>query len=258
MVLVRAPDIRGTLEDVWEVPYEVSRVISEVTLEISVPTRRSRRRVVYINMVKEWQQAEATLLRVAVAQEEEEQEITQTKTTGSLPDLQHQQLDQVLLSHQDVVTKWLGKTATVTLKIDTGEAPPTRAYQYQVPPAWLDKLREEVHSLAATGILRPSFSPWSSTMVPVRKPYGSVRLCTNYKKINNVTTPDPYIIPRVDDLLTLIGGAKHLKLDLNEGFHQVPVQVEDRETTAFCTPWYKWEYNIMPFGLRNAPAIFQR
>ena len=55
MVLVRAPDIRGTLEDVWEGPYEVSRVISEVTLEIAVPTRRSRRRVVHINMVKEWQ-----------------------------------------------------------------------------------------------------------------------------------------------------------------------------------------------------------
>ena len=71
MVLVRAPDTRGTLEDVWERPYEVSRVISEVTLEIAVPTRRSRRRVVHINMVKEWQQAEVTVLRVAVAQEEE-------------------------------------------------------------------------------------------------------------------------------------------------------------------------------------------
>ena len=109
MVLVRAPDIRGTLEDVWEGPYEVSRVISEVTLEIAVPTRRSRRCVVPINMVKEWQQAEATVLRGAVAQEEEEQEITQTKTTGSLTELQQQQLDQVLLSHQDVVTTRLAR-----------------------------------------------------------------------------------------------------------------------------------------------------
>ena len=66
-------------------------------------------------------------------------------------------------------------------------------------------------------------------------------------------------MPRVDDLLTLIGGAKHLnKLDLNKGFHQVPVQEQGREKTAFCTPWGRWEYNMMPFGLRNAPAIFQR
>ena len=211
MVLVRAPDIRGTLEDIWEGAYEVSRVISEVTLEIAVPTRRSRRRVVHINMVKEWQQAEATVLRVAVVQEEEEQEITQTKTTGSLTELQQQQLDQVLLSHQDVVTTRLGETARVTLKINTGEAPPTRVYPYQVPPAWQDQLREEVHSLAATGVLRPSFSPWLSPMVPVRKPDGSVRLCINYKTINNITTPDPYIMPRVDDLLYINWRSKALK-----------------------------------------------
>ena len=218
----------------------MSRVISEFALKISVPTRRSRRRVVYINMMKEWQQTEATVLWVAVAQEEEEQEITQTKTTGSLTELQQQQLDQVLLSHQDVVNTRLGKRALVTLKINTGEASPTMAYPYRVPPAWQDKLREEVHSLVATGILRPSFSPWSSPMVPVRKTDGSVRLCINYKKINNITTPDPYIMPRVNDLLTLIGGGKHLsKLDLNKGFHQVPVQEQDREKTAFCTPWCK-------------------
>ena len=66
-------------------------------------------------------------------------------------------------------------------------------------------------------------------------------------------------MPRVDDLLILIGGAKHLgKLDLNKGFHQFPVQEQDREKTAFCTPWGKWEYKMMTFGLRNAPAIFQR
>ena len=135
-----------------------------------------------------------------------------------------------------MVTIRLGKTTTVTLKSNTGEAPSTRAYPYRGPPAWQDQLRKEVHSLAATGVLRPSFSPWSSPMVPVHKPDGSVRLCINYKKINNVTTPDPYIMPRVDDLLTLISGAKHLsKLNLNKGFHQVPVQEQDREKIAFCT-----------------------
>lgn len=60
MVLVITPDIRGTLEDVWEGPYEVTRVIIEVTLEVAVPTRRSKRRVVHINMVKARQQVEAT------------------------------------------------------------------------------------------------------------------------------------------------------------------------------------------------------
>ena len=73
-----------------------------------------------------------------------------------------------------------------------------------------------------------------------------------------MTTPDPYLMPRVDDMLTKIGNAKFLtKMDLNKGFHQIPLREEDQCKTAFCTPWGKWQYTVMAFGLCNAPAIFQ-
>ena len=74
-----------------------------------------------------------------------------------------------------------------------------------------------------------------------------------------MTTPDPYLMPRVNDMLIEIGNAKFLtKMDLNKGFHQIPLQEEDQCKTAFCTLWGKWQYTVMPFGLCNVSANFQQ
>ena len=116
----------------------------------------------------------------------------------------------------------------------------------------------EVLSLLEQGIVRPSLSPWSSPMVPVRKPDGSVRLCIDFSKVNSITTPDPYAMLLIDDLIDQLGEAKILsKMDLNKGFYQIPLKEADMPKTAFCTPWGKFQFTRMPFGLRKAPAAFQ-
>ncbi len=95
--------------------------------------------------------------------------------------------------------------------------------------------------------------------MPIVKPDQSIRLCVDYRKLNTVTTHDPYYIPTVDELISKVGEAAFLtKLDLAKGFYQVSVQESDKEKTAFITPWGKFQFTKMPFGLRNAPSTFQR
>ena len=108
-------------------------------------------------------------------------------------------------------------------------------------------------------IIKPSCSPWASPVVLVKKKDGTSRFCIDYRKVNTVTRKDAYPLPRVDDLLdTLAGSRLFSTLDLISGYWQVEIHPGDREKTAFCTSEGLYEFNVMPFGLCNGPATFQR
>ncbi|KAI2646195.1 Transposon Ty3-I Gag-Pol polyprotein [Labeo rohita] len=120
-------------------------------------------------------------------------------------------------------------------------------------------MKHEVTYLLENGFAVPSSSPWSSPCVLVPKADGSFRFCTDFRKVNSVTVPDAFPLPRIDDCIDSLGTAKYItKLDLLKGYWQVPLTERASEISAFVTPDSFLQYTRMAFGLRNAPATFQR
>ncbi|UYV66425.1 K02A2.6-like, partial [Cordylochernes scorpioides] len=109
------------------------------------------------------------------------------------------------------------------------------------------------------GIIRPSNSPWASPLHLVSKKDESLRPCGDYRRLNAVTLPDRYPIPRLDDFHHILKGTRvYSKRDLCKAFYQIPIAEEDKPKTAIITPFGLFEFNVMSFGLRNATATFQR
>lgn len=143
--------------------------------------------------------------------------------------------------------------------IDVGEAQPIRQRFYRVPQDKRRSLQTEVQYLIDNKLAQPSGSSWSSPCLLVKKPDGTFRFCTDYRKVNAITKPDSFPLPRIEDCVDMVGSAKFFtKLDLLKGYWQVPLSERAREISAFITPDGLYTYNVMSFGLRNAPATFQR
>ena len=152
-----------------------------------------------------------------------------------------------------------GETDIITMSIDTGDSPAVRQHPRHLPFVLRGEVAKQLRDMQQNGVIQPSSSPWSSPVVMVRKKDGSHRFCVDYRQLNAVTKTDAFPLPRIDDLLDQLGGAKHFStLDLASGFWQILMEPESREKTAFTTPHGLYEFLVMPFGLTNAPAVFQR
>ncbi len=93
----------------------------------------------------------------------------------------------------------------------------------------------------------------------MRKSDGGIRLCVDYRRLNNITVKEPYCIPSFEEMLEKVGRGKVLsKVDLAKGFHQVLVSEKDRDKTSFVCPFGNYHFRRMLFGLTNAPSVFQR
>jgi len=152
----------------------------------------------------------------------------------------------------------LGRTDVLNHRIETSGSP-IRQPVRRVPLPQRDEIKRLLTEMQEKNIIAPSKSPWASPIVLVPKKDGSLRFCVDYRKVNEITHKDAYPIPRIDDTLdTLAGSMCFSTLDLKSGYWQVGVDPEHREKTAFCTHEGLFQFNVMPFGLCNAPATFQR
>ena len=136
---------------------------------------------------------------------------------------------------------------------------PVNCLPVRLDPIKMQLVRQEINLLIDQKILSPSSSPYASRIVVVPKPNGRVRVCGDYRALNAITQPDRYPMRHIHDFSQYLNGCKIFStIDLLSAFHQIPVAENDRHKTAIITPLGLFQYNRLPFGLRNAPSTFQR
>jgi hypothetical protein len=124
-------------------------------------------------------------------------------------------------------------------------------------PQELIELKKQLDDMLRKGLIRPSASPWGSPVIFVDKWDGTIRLCVDYRKLNDVTIKNKYPLPKIEDLFDQMNGARVFsKIDLRTGYHQLKVRESDIPKTAFTTRYGLYKYTVMSFGLTNAPAYF--
>ena len=182
---------------------------------------------------------------------------------GDLP-LEMRRKLRALLYRYEHIFDWnndtIGHTDLIKHKIIIDkDAMPISHRPYRISPIEAEYLKKELDKYCKLGIITPSNSPWAAPIILVKKKNGEYRMVVDYRKLNAITKKDAYPLPRIDDLLDALGKAKVFSaLDMRAGFHQVPLDETSKELTAFTTKYGTYHYNMLPMGLVNSPATFQR
>ena len=190
------------------------------------------------------------------------QEKRQASVAVTAPDPDtHQAVQKLLTEFDDVFAELqlahFRENTPECIPLKPGSQAPNRA-PFRLSMAERAEVEKQVKSLLEKGFVVPSTSPYGAPVLFVPKPDGSFRMCIDYRALNKLTRRNTYPIPRIDDLLDNLSGATCFSsLDLASGYHQIVLQPSDCEKTAFNTHIGKYEFRVLPFGLTNAPAVFQ-
>jgi ribonuclease HI len=127
-------------------------------------------------------------------------------------------------------------------------------------PVHAEAVQKEVEKLLQAGAIREiQYPTWLSNTVVVKKKNGKWRVCVDFTNLNQACPKDPFPLPKIDQLVDATAGHDRMSfLDAFQGYHQIALSAEDREKTAFITPLGIYCYKVMPFGLKNAGATYQR
>ena len=152
-----------------------------------------------------------------------------------------------------------GRSKTVLHEIEINDARPVRCGPRRLAPAGLRREQDCVREMLSRGQIEPSDSPWASPVVLVTKKDGLTRFCVDYRRLNSLTVKDAYPLPRIDDSLRLLGNQQWFStMDLASGYWQVAMSPDAQKKAAFVTNEGLFQFRVMPFGLCNAPATFER
>ncbi|UYV78709.1 K02A2.6-like [Cordylochernes scorpioides] len=181
------------------------------------------------------------------------------------PDLSSEERNQVLMllyEYKEMFAApddYKGRTHLVRHKIKTNSDIPIRKNPYRVSLREREIINNQIDKMLKKGIISHSSSPWASPVILVKKKDGTFRFCVDYRNLNSITVKDQYPLPRIDDCFDSLHGSRYFtSLDLCSGYWQVEVEEQDRVKTAFVTPDGLYHFNVLPFGLCNGPATFER
>ena len=275
-VLVLANRAGKPLAMKYEGPWDVIQVLPNDNYEIKVFGKRNETIKCHINRLKAYvEKAETREVFVGFNDVVEEDfckdvgvdcklsnsVILENIEEWKLKHLDENQKKEVLkiLHHNTVL---FGNVPNVTNKMEhhviLNDSKPIRQAPYRMNPEKKEYLKQEISYMLENNIIRESKSPWASPTILVAKPKG-YRVCIDYRKVNAVTIPDSYPLPRIEDIIDKVGHATFITtLDLMKGYYGIALAEEAKEISAFVTPFGLYEFNVLAFGFRNAPATFQR
>ena len=261
LVLYRVPGLDTKLTDSWSGPFEVVQVLSPLRYRIELDNGKARE--VSIRFLKEYLERPVKRATTVLLEDREGDSVLDCNREivldSSVLDKDKQtDIDRWKNEFKDILTEEPGLTGWVSFAIDTRGHEPVAQRAYSTPVALQEGVGKEIGWLLQKGYIRESTSEWSSPIVAVPKLNGSVRVCVDFKKVNELTQSIPFYMPRIKEVLEAVGQAPVIsKMDLAKGYNQVPMLEEDIGKTAFVCFKGKYEFLRMPFGVKNAPAVFQ-
>ncbi len=202
LVLYRVPGMTCKLSDSWQGPYKVVKRVGHVNYRIGRVGNEKHSKVVHVNCIKEYKER-ALIGRLDIVVEEQGDE--SSKLRGECEWYNESELQGLLGTYDDVFSDSPGSTDRVKMTIETGDSEPIRQTPYSVPLGIREKVKKELESLEEQGVIERCRSNWASPLVPVRKPDGNIRLCIDYRRLNDVTTKEPYYIPSFDEMVEKVG-----------------------------------------------------
>ncbi|XP_076065323.1 uncharacterized protein LOC143039330 [Oratosquilla oratoria] len=259
-VLALLPFQGNPLRAKFSGPYEVVKRVGELNYIVATPDRRRSQQLCHINMLKLYREREqnpvgetvASVCTVSLMHEVDEDTISPTlempwkENAGGWPQVVDK-LDHLTATQREDLTALLR------------DAKPIKQAQYRVNPQRAAIIRKEIDYMLAHGLITPAQSEWSSPVILVPKADGTQRFCVDFRRVNTVTKRDSYPLPRLEECIDRVGGAHFItKLDLLRGYWQVPMTPRAQSISCFAALGKTYQCKVMPFGMTNAPATFQR